>query len=111
MAASPLIRTLTRTAAHAPGVRRVPVVKLLAAAELAVLTRHHVQRLTVAERRRVLELVRRGRGRPSNLNEAERQELSELVARAEPRLLAGHAVNAFSPVPLPRRLVYGRRSA
>jgi hypothetical protein len=110
MPASPLVRTLARAAAKAPGIKRLPVVKLLVAAEVAVLARDHVQRLTPAERRRVLELVRIGRGRPSNLAEADREELSALVAKAEPRLLAGQAVDALSPFPLPRRLVYGRRA-
>jgi hypothetical protein len=54
-------------------------------------------------------LVRAGRGRPSNLRRAERQELQDLVAKLEPRLLAGEAVDRLSPVPLPQRLVYGRR--
>jgi hypothetical protein len=110
MPATALVRTLTRAAAKAPGVRRLPVVKLLAAAEVAVLARDHVQRLTPAERRRVLTLVRIGRGRPSHLTQADREELSALVAKAEPRLLAGEAVDALSPFPLPRRLVYGRHA-
>ncbi len=108
MPVNPLARTAARAAAKAPGLRRVPMLKLLAAAEVAMLTRDHVQRLTPEERRRVITLIRIGRGRRSRLTEAQREELSELVAKAEPRQLAGHAVNAFSPVPLPRRLVYGR---
>jgi hypothetical protein len=110
MPATVLVRTLARAAAKAPGIKRLPVVKLLAAAEVAVLARDHVQRLTPAERRRVLALVRIGRGRPSHLSPADREELSALVAKAEPRLLAGEAVDALSPFPLPRRLVYGRRA-
>jgi hypothetical protein len=110
MPATPLVRTLARAAAKAPGMKRLPVVKLLVAAELAVLARDHVQRLTPAERRRVVELVRIGRGRPRNLSRADRDELAALVAKAEPRLLAGHAVDALSPFPLPKRLVYGRRA-
>ena len=39
----------------------------------------------------------------------ERDELTDLVAKMEPRLLAGHAVDKLSPVPIPRRLVYGPR--
>ncbi len=108
MSAAKLTRSLARGARHAPGLKRLPLVKLLAAAELAVLTRDHVQRLTPVERRRVLELIRHARGRRRNLTPAERDELSALIAKAEPRLLAGQAVDALSPVPLPRRLVYGR---
>lgn len=106
-----LTRTVAHAAAKAPGVKRLPVGKLLAAAEVAVLARDHVQRLTPQERRRALALIRQGRGRPSKLSEADREELSALVAKAEPRLLAGEAVDALSPIPLPKRIVYGRRHA
>jgi hypothetical protein len=87
----------------------VPVLKLLAAANIALLTRDHVMRLRPYERKRLVELVRIGASRRRNLSEAERHELAMLIARMEPRLLAGHAVDEFSPFPLPRRLVYGRR--
>jgi hypothetical protein len=108
MAPNRLTRSLARGAAHAPGLKRVPVLKLLTAAEVAMLARDHFQRLTPQERRRVVVLVREGRGRRRNLTEAERDELSALIAKVEPRVLAGQAVDAISPVPLPRRLVYGR---
>jgi hypothetical protein len=104
------VRTLARAINHAPGLKRIPVVKLLSAAELAVVARDHIQeRLTPQERRRIFELLRIGRGRKRNLSAAEQDELSALVAKAEPRLLAGEAVDALSPVPLPHRLIYGRR--
>ena len=85
------------------------MLKVLAAAEIAMLAREHVLMLDSGERRRLFELVRIGRGRRRNLSEPERDELTELVAKMEPRLLAGHAVNKLSPVPIPRRLVYGPR--
>jgi hypothetical protein len=87
----------------------VPVLKLLAAAEIALLAHDHVIRLNRQERHRLFELVRIGRGRRRNLSDAEREELTVLIAKMEPRLLAGHAVERLSPLPLPRRLVYGRR--
>jgi hypothetical protein len=106
-------RFVTRSLGHAvsriPGLRRVPVLKLLSAAEVAMLARDHIMRLDPQERRRLIELVRIGRGRRRNLSEAEREELATLVAKLEPRLLAGSAVDKLSPVPLPRRLVYGPR--
>jgi hypothetical protein len=105
-------RSLVRAVGRVPGLKRVPVAKLLAAAEIALLARDHIMRLNREERRRLIELVRIGRGRRRNLSEAEREELAMLVARVEPRLLAGLAVEKLSPVPLPRRLVHGpRRSA
>ena len=87
----------------------MPVLKLIAIAELALIAREHVARLNGSERRRLIQLVRLGRGRRRNLTEAERDELAFLVARMEPRLFAGHAFQKLSPVPLPGRLVYGRR--
>jgi hypothetical protein len=102
--------TIGKAAGRVPGLRRVPVMKLLAAAELALLTRDHVQRLTPGERRRLITLVRVGRGRRSRLTGTERGELEQLLGKFEARLLMGHAVDRLSPVPLPRRLVYGPKN-
>ena len=85
------------------------MLKLLAAAEIAMLARDHVLLLDSGERRRLLQLIRIGHGRRRNLSDPERDELAELVAKMEPRLLAGHAVDRLSPVPIPRRFVYGPR--
>src|SRR5579875_1154366 len=110
--ASRLTHAAALALGRAPALKRIPVMRLLAMAEFTVLTRQHIaDRLTPDERRRVLALVRKGRGRPSQLSHADRDELRSLIAKAEPRLLAGEAVEAISPVPLPRRLVYGRRHA
>jgi hypothetical protein len=100
-------RSLARASEKVPGLRRVPVVRLLAAAEVAVLARDHLMRLTPAERRRLVALVRIGRGRRSRLSGAQRRELEAIMAKLEPRLLMGEAVERLSPVPLPRRLLYG----
>lgn len=100
-----------RAARGVPGLRRLPVLKLLAAAEIAMLARDHVLLLDGGERRRLLELIRIGRGRRRNLSDPERDELTDLVAKMEPRLLAGNAVDKLSPVPIPRRLVYGPRKS
>lgn len=102
-------RSLGRAAGRVPGLRRVPVLKLISIAEVAMLAREHLARLTPAERRRLVELVRIGRGRPSHLKDSDRAELAALVAKLEPRLLAGQAADRLSPVPLPRRLVHGSR--
>lgn len=85
------------------------MLKLLAIAEIAMLAHDHLTRLDTRERRRLIELIRTGRGRRRNLSEDERDELASLVAKMEPRALAGHAVDKMSPVPIPRRLVYGPR--
>jgi hypothetical protein len=101
-------RLLARAAQRVPGLRQVPVLKLLVAAEIVLLARDHVSKLEPHERRRVIELLRIGRGRTRNLSPAERDELRDLVAKAEPRLLAGLVAEKLSPVRLPRRLVRGR---
>lgn len=102
--------SLAKASRRVPGLRRVPVVKLLSAAELALLARDHVSRLSPSERRRLLVLVRVGHGRRSRLTGAEQAELEGLLAKLQPRMLVGAAVDRLSPVPLPRRLVYGRRN-
>jgi hypothetical protein len=105
--------TVTRAVAHGvsrvPGLKRLPVLKLIAIGEIALLARTHAAKLDGAERRRLLELVRKGRGRPSKLSAEERDELARLVSKAEPRLFAGEVADKLSPVPLPRRLVRGPR--
>ena len=85
-------------------IRRLPFLRLLAIAQVAMLARKHYQSLEPADRHRLGELVRRG----WSLQPAERDELRALVAKLEPRALAGAAVAAFSPFGLPRRFT-GRR--
>lgn len=80
---------------------------LIEIAEVVLLAREHLKKLEPDERRRVVELVRAGRGRPHNLSSREREELATLVAKAQPRLFFGLAAEQLSPVPLPRRVVYG----
>ena len=100
-------RSAGKVANHVPGLRRVPLVQLLSAAEIALLTRDHVMRLTPDERRRLWTLVRIGRGRRGRLTEAQWDELEQIVAKLAPRLLVGEAVSKLSPVPLPHRLTHG----
>lgn len=112
MAQGLVTRSLGHIATHIPGLRRLPVFKLIAIAEVGLLARDHVLRLTPPERRRLLELIRIARGRPRSLRDSDRDELTELVAKMEPRLLAGEAADRISPVPLPKRIVRGpKRSA
>jgi hypothetical protein len=102
--------TLGKASERVPGLRAIPIVKLLAAAELALLARDHVARLSPSERRRLVVLVRVGRGRRSRLTDAERAELEGLLVKLQPRLLVGEAINRLSPLPLPRRLVFGPKN-
>jgi hypothetical protein len=62
---------------------------LLAAAEVVVAVRNHVtDRLTPRERRRMVEIVRSSKGRPSNLSDRERRELRDLLGKVEAADLA-----------------------
>jgi len=62
---------------------------LLAAAEVLVAVRNHLSdRLSERDRRRLVEIVRTSKGRPSNLDDRERRELRELLSKVEPAELA-----------------------
>ncbi len=107
MASGFVTHTAGKVADHVPGLRRVPLVQLLSAAEIALLTRDHLMRLTPDERRRLLTLVRIGHGRRARLTEPQQAELAEIIVKLAPRLLVGDAVSKLSPVPLPKRLTHG----
>jgi hypothetical protein len=104
MVRTALRHALPKAAARILGLRRLPVVNLLAIAELALVARRHLQDLDPTERRRLATLVRRG----PRLSPAEREELRRLVAKLDLRGLAGAAVARLSPIPLPRRLTGAR---
>ena len=78
----------------------MPFLKVLAIAQALLLARRHLLRLDGRDRRRLSELAKRGR----SLTPAERDELRSLLSKMEPRAFAVAAADAFSPVPLPRRL-------
>jgi hypothetical protein len=80
--------------------RRMPFLKVLAIAQTVLLARRHYRHLDANDRRRLRELVRRGRG----MSQAERDELRRLLAKMEPASFAAAAADALSPVPLPRWL-------
>ena len=100
---------------RSPWVKRVshgvPVARLLLVAEMVMLAQHHLGKLDRAQRRRLFTLLVRSRGWPRSLTAAERVEFLYLVGRLEPRLLLGTAVRRLSPVPLPKRLLYGHRGS
>ncbi|HEX3434627.1 MAG TPA: hypothetical protein VHT25_11250 [Solirubrobacteraceae bacterium] len=91
--------------------RGVPIVGLLSAAEVAKLAHGHLQRLQPAERRRLLALAAKARGGTGALSGAERAELGALVAKLQARAFVGSAADHFSPVPVPKRLLYGPRGS
>jgi hypothetical protein len=110
MPRNPATTAVVKATERMPGLRRLPIMRLLAIGEIAVLARDHFERLTPVERRRLVVLLRRGRGRPSNLNKRDRRELAALIAKVEPRAFAGAAADKLSPVPLPDRVVHGKPS-
>jgi len=83
---------------------RLPFFKVLAIGQIALLARRHLRHLDAAERRRLAELVRRGRG----ATDAEKAELRALVGKLDLRGLAGGAASRLSPVPLPKRFTGSR---
>ena len=84
--------------AGAGALRRIPVARLLVLGELVLLAREHLVKLEPHERRRISELVIRGRGRPSNLTPRERTELATLLAKTDPKLFARNALRKLSPI-------------
>jgi hypothetical protein len=88
---------------------KLPPAQLVVAGQVVLLARRHWHRLEPAERRRLVSLVRQAHGRSRNLAPRERSELARLIHKADPRLFAGIVAQRFSPVPLPHRLLFGRR--
>jgi hypothetical protein len=104
-----MLRLLARSRWARAATRGVPAGRLLLIAEIATLAYRHAGKLEGAERRRLLALVARSRGRPRSLPVGERLELLRLLALLEPRLFLGMATRRISPVPLPKRLLFGPR--
>ena len=100
-------RAVASASKRVPGLRAIPLARLLVAAEVVLLARDHVAQLEPDERHRIMELLVKAHGRRRNLSDSEREELAALVAKAEPRLFVGHAAERFSPFPLPKRIVEG----
>lgn len=85
--------------------RVLPIFRLIAVAEVALLARTHLRKLTPVERRRLAELARHRK----TLDAAEKEELRTLTGKLDARAFAGAAVGKFSPVPLPRRFTGATR--
>ena len=85
--------------------KRLPMFKIIAAAQVALLAHRHLKALTPIERRRLSELVRNGH----RLAPHERRELRDLAMKLEPRAFAGAAADHMSPFPLPKRVTRGKR--
>lgn len=84
--------------------RNLPFFKLLALVQVAILAGRHYRHLQADERRRIVELARRGK----STTPQEREELRTLVDKIDLRGLAGGAVSRLSPFPLPKRFTGSR---
>jgi hypothetical protein len=81
----------------------LPAGRLIVVGELLLLAREHLAKLEPEERRRIVELVRHGRGRARNLSDRERRELERLIEKAEPREFLGNAVKRVVGFGIPGR--------
>jgi hypothetical protein len=84
-----------------------PIVGVFLAAEVAAMAWTHFSKLNSAQRRRLIALLSRSRGRLRSLSHSEREELGAIFAALEPRLFLGSVTRRLSPVPVPKRLLYG----
>ena len=84
--------------------------RLLLLGEIALFAGRHLAKLEPRERRRLATLLARGVRRRGALSAIERAELFFLLAKLEPRSFVGSAVRRLSPVPIPRRLLEGKRA-
>jgi hypothetical protein len=91
-------------------VKGVPVGRLLLLGDIALRARRHVALLSAEERWRIAVLVAAGARRRGALSRRERVELALLVAKMEPRAFLGIAASRMSPVPIPRRVLMGKRA-
>jgi len=101
---SPLMNVaIARAAERVPGLRRLPLARLVIITELAILAKAHLDRLTPNERRRLLILLRDARCWPKNLGGRDRREFDDLIGKLEPHLFARAAAERFSPTGSSRR--------
>lgn len=91
--------------------KKVPSARmLLLGGDIALMAGRHVAALEPGERRRLVTLLGK-RARRELLAEPERAELVELLGRLQPRLFLGSAARRVSPVPIPKRVLFGRRGS
>lgn len=99
--AVPLAGIVTRRA-----LRRIPLLgrlspwQLLALAQVLALAKQHFERLTVAERRRIVVILRSAHGDPRRLGADDRRELAMLVAKLEPKLFVELAGRRMAAAPV-----------
>lgn len=95
-----MIRETAKRIALGRVAKRLPIFKVIAVAQVAMLAKKHFDRLEPGEARRMGELMRH----PRSMSAADKEELRTLTLKLEPRAFAGATADHLSPVPLPRRL-------
>jgi hypothetical protein len=81
---------------------------LVAAAEVAFISRRHWRRLDPDERRHLLDLLWKAKGRPSKLTESEKREASLLLQKLDYAELGGNVAGIVLPFgPLARLVRFG----
>ena len=63
--------------------RAVPIMWVIVAGQAALATRRHLQHISAHERTRLVDILRKSKGRPSNLTGHERSELRRIVRKLE----------------------------
>jgi hypothetical protein len=94
-----------RLVQRVPGLKMLPVVRLIMAAEILSIGKHHFDRITPAERSQLIGLVGKAKGRPRNLSKEEQIALTGIVQKLEPRLFLAEATERISPVGVPSPLL------
>jgi hypothetical protein len=95
------MRTLRRA------IRAAPIGRVLLLADVGIIVLRHLALLNPRERRRLAGLIGLGLARRGRLAAGERRELRLLVAKLRLRMMVGTAVKRVSPVPVPKRLLFG----
>lgn len=106
-----MFRFLTKSAPLKRLTHGVPIGAAFLAAQVAAMAWAHLAKLNGVQRRRLLALLGQTLTRPGSLTQDERAELAALVAILQPRLFVGSAARRLSPVPVPKRLLYGPRGS
>jgi hypothetical protein len=106
-----MLRFLTKAGPLKRLTHGIPIGAIFLAGQVAAIAWAHLAKLDGAQRRRLLALVAQSRGRPGSLSKSEREELAALFSILEPRLFLGSATKRLSPVPVPKRLLYGSRGS
>jgi hypothetical protein len=78
---------------------------LVSALEVAWIARRHWRRLAPDERRRLIELARKSKGRTSKLNAGERREAAELLEKLDYAQFGGTVAGTLLPFRPLSRLV------